>query len=80
MQKIDREQTRAVTKLTYPCPKRQIFDSSKLKVFTDNNSKLDENGRKFSEKIENTVGNGQIALYKFLLFAHGFQKTCTEDR
>ena len=29
---------------TLPCPKRQILDSSKLKEFTGDNSKLDENG------------------------------------
>ena len=34
--------------------KQQILDSSKLKEFTDNNSKFDENGRKFSKRVENT--------------------------
>ena len=37
-----------------PFPKRQILDSSKLKEFADNNFKLGENGRKFSERVENT--------------------------
>ena len=41
-----------------PFPKRQISDSSKLKEFTDNNFKFDENDRKFSKWVENTVGKG----------------------
>ena len=43
-------------------------------------SKFDENGRKFSKRVENNVGKGEIARYEqFLLFPHGFQKTCTAD-
>ena len=42
-------------------PKRQIFDSSKLKAFADDNNKFDENGRKFSKQLKNTVGKGEIA-------------------
>ena len=31
-----------------------------------------------SERVENTVGNGEIACYEqFLLFLQCFQKTCT---
>ena len=41
-------------------PKRQILDSSKLKEFADANFKFDENGRKFSKRVENTVGKGEI--------------------
>ena len=33
----------------YPCPKRQILHSSKLKESADYNFKFDENGRKFSK-------------------------------
>ena len=36
-------------------PKRQILDSSKLEEFADNNFKFDENGRKISKRVENTV-------------------------
>ena len=44
------------------------------------NLKFDENGEKFSERIENTVGKGEIARYEqFLLFPQHFQKTCTAD-
>ena len=43
-------------RLVEPFPKQQILDSSKLKEVADDNFKLDENGRKFSKKVENTVG------------------------
>ena len=58
-------------------PTRQILDSSKLKEVTDDNyNKFDENGRKFSfERVENTVGKGEIDPYElFLLFPQCFQK------
>ena len=39
--------------------------------------RFDENGRKLSKWIENTVGKGEIACYKqFLLFPQCFQKAC----
>ena len=63
-----------------PFPKRQILHSTKLKEFADDNFKFDENGRKFSKTVENTVGKGEIACYEqFLLFPPCFQKTCTAD-
>ena len=63
-----------------PFPKCQIIDSSKLKEFTDNNFKFDENGRELFKWVENTVGKGEIARYEqFLLFPQCFQKTCTAD-
>ena len=55
----------------YPFPKRQILDASKLKKFADDNFKYDENGRKFSMWVENTVGKGEIAI-KFLIFPQCF--------
>ena len=48
-----------------PFPKRQILDSSKLKHFVDNNFELDENGRKFFIKVENTMGKGESAISPF---------------
>ena len=49
--------------------KRQILDSSKLKEFADDNFKFDENERKLSKRVGNTVGKGEIARYEqFLLF------------
>ena len=45
------------------------LDSSKLKEVADDSFKLDENGKKLSKWVENTVGKGEIALYEqFLLF------------
>ena len=44
------------------------------------NYKFDENGRKFSKRVENPAGKGEIARNEqFLLFPQGFQKTCTAD-
>ena len=61
----------------YPITKRQILDSSKLKEFADDNYKFDENGRKLSKQVENTVGKGEIAHYEqFLLFPQCFQTAC----
>ena len=52
-----------------PITKRQILDASKRKEFADDNFKFDENGRKLSKRVENTVGKGEIARYEqFLLF------------
>ena len=44
--------------------KRRILDPSKLKQFADDNFKFDENGRKFSKWLEDTVGKGEIAHYE----------------
>ena len=57
-----------------PFPKRQILDASKLKEFADDNSKFDGNGRKFSKRVENTVGKREIARYG--VFPQCFQTTC----
>ena len=46
-----------------------------MKEFADNIFKFEENGRKLSKWVENTVGKGEIACYKqFLLFPQCFQK------
>ena len=56
------------------------FGLHQLKEFADNNFKFDENGGKFSKRVENTVGKGENARYEqFLLFPQCFQKTCTAD-
>ena len=42
-------------------------------MFADDNFKFDENGRKLSKQVENTVGKGEIARYEqFLLFPQCF--------
>ena len=49
----------------------------RLKEFADDNFKFDENGRKLSKQVENTVGKGEIARYEqFLLSPQRFQKDC----
>ena len=58
--------------------KQQILDCSKLKEFADDNFKFDDNNKKISKQVENTVGKREIARYEpFLLFLQCFQKTCT---
>ena len=60
-----------------PLPDEKFLDSSKVTEFADDNLKFDENGRKLSKRVENTVGKGKIARYKqFLLFPQCFQKAC----
>ena len=49
--------------------------------FADDNFEFVENGRKFSKRVENTVGKGEIARYKqFLLFPQCVQKTLLQTR
>ena len=53
--------------------KRKILDSSKLKEFANDNFRFAENGRQFSERVENTVGKGEFARYEqFLVFSQCF--------
>ena len=60
-----------------PLPDNKILDWSKLKQFADDNFKVNQNSRKFSKRVENTVGKGEIARYEqFLLFPQCFQKAC----
>ena len=48
-----------------------------MKEFAGDNFKFDENGRKLSKQVENTVGKGEIGCYEqFLLFPQCFQKAC----
>ena len=52
-----------------PLPDDKILDWSKSKQIADDNFEFDENRRKLSELVENTVGKGEIARYEqFLLF------------
>ena len=54
-----------------------MLDSSKLKEFADDIFKFEENGRKLSKRVKNTVGKGEIARYEqFLPFPQCFQKAC----
>ena len=60
-----------------PLQDNKILDRSKLKQSADDNFKFHENSTKFSKRVENTVGKGEIARYEqFLLFPQCFQKAC----
>ena len=57
-----------------PLPDDKVY-SSKLKDLADDNFKVDENGRRLSKPVKNTVGKEEIARYEqFLLFPQCFQK------
>ena len=63
--------------MSSPITRRQILNSSKLNEFADDNFKFDENGRKLSKWVENTVRKGEIAPFEqFLLFPQCFQMAC----
>ena len=64
-------------RLFNPLPDDKILNRSKLKQSADDNFDFDENSRKFSKRLENTVGKGEIARYEqFLLVPQCFQKAC----
>ena len=68
-------QTDSQLQRNQPITRWQILDFSKLKEFADYNFRIDENARKFSKWLENTVGKGEIARYEqFLLFPQCFQR------
>ena len=52
-----------------------------MKDLADDNFKFDENGRKFTKPVQNTVGKGEIACYEqFLLFPQYFQRLLLQTR
>ena len=59
--------------------RRQILDSFKLKEFADDNFKFDENGIKLSKRVENTVGQGEIAR-NFSLSHSVFKRLVSQGR
>ena len=57
-----------------------FFQTKNFRRFdtADDNFEFDENGGKFSKRIENALGKEEIARYEQLLFfLQCFQKTCT---
>ena len=63
--------------ISKPITRQQILDAAKLKKCADDNFTFDENGRKLSKWVENTVGKEEIARYEqFFLFPQCFQKAC----
>ena len=57
-------------------PDDKILDRSKLKQSADDNFKFDENSRKFSTRVENTVSKGKIVRYEQFLLCPLFSKAC----
>ena len=57
-----------------PFPDGKFLDSSKLKEFSDANFKFDENDRKSSKPVANTVGKGEIARHEQFSFFHSVFK------
>ena len=55
-----------------------FYTGFKLKAFADDTLNVAERLKFVCERVENTVGKGEIAHYEqFLLFQQCFQKTCT---
>ena len=55
--------------------KRQILDSSKLKLeFADDSLKFDEYGRKFFKRVENTVVKEKLLVTSNFSFSHSVFK------
>ena len=67
--------------LLEPITRWQILDSSKLKDFAHNNFEFDENGRKLSKQVENTVGKREIARSSNFSFSHSvFKRLVSQKR
>ena len=60
--RVVKSRDRVVKWLTFP---KQILDPSKLKELEDYNFLYDKNSGKFSKRVENTVGKGEIARCSF---------------
>ena len=74
---MDRFNFFLIWKRVNPLSDDSILDRSNLKQSADDNFKFDKNSRKFSKRVENTVGKGEIACYEqFHLFQPFFQKAC----
>ena len=55
-----------------PFPRRHILDSSKLKEFADDNFQFDE-------RVENTVGKGEIVAKSNFSFSHSVFKRIVQQ-
>ena len=57
------------------------LDSSKLKEYADDNFKFDENGRKLSKRVENTVAKGEMLVTSNFSFFHSvFKRLVSQER
>ena len=62
-------------KLSFTLSQTTNFRPFQFQTLQTDNFKFDENSRKFSKRVENTVGKGEIARYEqFLLFPQCFKK------
>ena len=63
-----------------PFSKWPSLDSSKLKVFTDDSFKFNENGRKFSKKVETMLEKEKLLITSnFSFLPQCFPKTCSAE-
>ena len=57
-----------------------LSKTTNFRLFADDNFKFDENGRKLSKRVENTMEKGEIARdEQFLFFPQCFQKSSTTN-
>ena len=57
-----------------PLPDDTVLDRSKVKQSADNNFKFDENSRKFSKRVENTVVKEKLLVGSNFSFSHSVSK------
>ena len=62
-----------------PFPKRQVLDSSILKEFADDNLKFDENGGKFSKKVETLCEKDRLLVTSNFSFSHSVFKKLVQQ-
>ena len=57
-----------------PITRRQVFDSSKLKKFADDNFKFDKNGRKLSNRVKTLWEKEKLLVTSNFSFSHSVFK------
>ena len=57
-----------------PFPNDKFWTLPKLKDFADNNFRFDENGRKLSKRVENTVEKEKLLVTSNFSFSHSVFK------
>ena len=74
MSTIVYEWNKASRKCVDPFPNDKFSTLPNSKSFQTTIFKFDENEKKFSKRVENTVGKGEIALYEHFSFPHSVFK------
>ena len=64
----------SVRRMLSSCANDKFLDSSRLKEFADDNFEFDENGSKFSKRVEDTVGKGELLITNNLSFSYSVFK------